>query len=162
MKNLHLKTLIHKPNGLIILKKLNNRNYPYDEYIPYEYIPTELIEEIDEYIKSLKFKNIYVKDFISDYVNNLKNNNIITEFTVTKQIITLLTKYKLNELDVDSEFNFEKVNDDIKTHQDQIILNNKTEIIYKTPTSLKLELEINNNQEKNKISEISYIAFYSI
>lgn len=162
MENLHLKNLIQKPNGLIILKKLSNHNYPYDEYIPYEYIPTELIEEINEYIKSLKFKNIYVKNFISDYVNNLKNNNIITEFTVTKQIITLLTKYKLNELDVDNEFNFEKVNDDIKTHPDQIILNNKTEIIYKTPTLLKIGLEISNNQEKNKISEISCIAFYSI
>lgn len=30
MDNLHLKNLIQKPNGLIILKKLNNRNYPHD------------------------------------------------------------------------------------------------------------------------------------
>ena len=159
MENLHLKNLTHKPNGLIILKKLNNRNYPYDEYIPYEYIPKELIEEIDGYIKSLNFKNINVKNFISDYRNNLKNNNIMTGFTTTKQIITLLTKYKLNELDVDSEINFEKVNYDIKTHQDQIILNNKTEITYKTPTFRTIGLEINGNQEKNKISEISCISF---
>lgn len=162
MENLHLKNLIQKPNGLIILKKLNNRNYPYDEYIPYEYVPDELIDEIDEYIKSLNFKNRNVKHFIDDYKNNLKNNNIMTGFTTTKQIITLLAKYKLSELDEGDYFNFERVNNDIKTKRDQIILNNKTEITYKTPTSLKLGLEINNNQEKNKISEISCIAFYSI
>lgn len=159
MENLHLKNLIHKPNGLIILKKLNNRNYPHDIFIPYEYVPDELIDEIDEYIKSLNFKNRNVKHFIDDYTNNLKNNNIMTGFTTTKQIITLLDKYKLNELDEGDYFNFEKVNNDIKIKQDQIILNNKTEIIYKTPTFRTIGLEINGNQEKNKISEISCISF---
>lgn len=164
MDNLHLKNIIQKPNGLVILKKLSNPNYPYHkntpyEYSPYEYIPKELIKEIIDYINSLTFKNRNFKDFISDYKINLKNNKVRETLTVTKQIITLLAKYKLNKLDINNNFNFEKINNDIKSHPDQTILNNKIEIIYTAPSGLRIGLEINSNDKQNKISEISCIAY---
>ena len=54
---------------------------------------------------------------------------------------------------------FEKINNDIKSQPDQTILNNKIEIIYTAPSGLRIGLEINSNDEQNKISEISCIAY---
>lgn len=71
MENLHLKNLIQKPHGLIILKKLNNPDYYYSKYIP-----EELIKEIDKYINSLTFTNKEIKKFISHYLGDLKHDNI--------------------------------------------------------------------------------------
>lgn len=151
MENLHLKNLIQKPHGLIILKKLNNPDYYYSKYIP-----EELIKEIDKYINSLTFTNKEIKKFISHYLGDLKHDNIKMKLNITKQIITLLAKYKLNELDVDDYFDFENVNKEISKIKS--IKRIPTDIItfeYMTYFHMKFVLRIYSDKEKNnKISEI--------
>lgn len=155
MENLHLKNLIQKPNPLIILKKLNDPNY-----YNYIFISKELINEIELYINTLTFKNNEIKEFIDDYLNGLRDNSIEQVLTITKQVITLLYKYKLNELDIGSNLNFDKVNNDlIKNDRYHSILTNKIEICFNYinyDDFLNFELSICNKQEKNKISEIIY------
>lgn len=151
MENLHLKNIIQKPNGIIILKKLNN-----PDYCNTKYIPEELIKDISYYIKSLTYKNKEVKKFIMHYLGNLKHENIKWKLDITKQIITLLYKYKLNKLDVDSYFDFEKINkeiyeiDSFKTIQTNILT-----LDYKTNYKSKFVLGIYcSEKDQNKISKI--------
>ena len=151
MKNLHLKNIIQKPHPLIILKKLNNPNYCNSKYIP-----EELIKEIYIYINTLTIKNKEIKKFMMHYIGNLTHNNIKWDLDITKKIIILLTKYKLNELDVDSYFNFEKANKEI--HEIEPFKTIPTDIMtieYKTNYNAKFVLGIYcSEKDQNKISKI--------
>lgn len=151
MENLHLKNLIKKPHGLIILKKLND-----PDYCNTKYLPKELIKEIDVYINSLTIKNKKVKKFIMHYLGNLKHENIKWKLDITKQIITLLSKYKLNKLDVDSYFDFEKINKEIyEIESFKTIQTNILTLDYKTNYKSKFVLGIYcSEKDQNKISKI--------
>ena len=153
MENLHLKNLKPKPNPLIILKKLNDPDYCYSKYIP-----EELIKEIELYITSLIFKNKDVEKFTMYFLGNLKCDNIKWVLSITKQIIILLYKYKLNELDEGDYFDFETHNKEIYDVDGfRKIPSNKTEIDYEACKFIKIELGIyGSKEEQNKISKIYF------
>jgi len=152
MENLHLKNLIQKPNGLVILKKLNNPEYYYNN----KPIPKELIKEIELYIKSFTYKNKEIEDFIYEYLDSLKHNNVTKDLNTIKQIILLIYKYKLNELDIGSNINCDEVNNYlIKNNTYQPVFPNTIDIYFKPYTYRMVELTIYTKQEKNKISEIN-------
>lgn len=109
MENLHLKNLNNIPTGYIILKKLRNeieKNYYIESHKPRD--------EITSYIKSLNFKNEQIKEYINDFLIMLKED----PFTLKMEhrldqiirIITLLCKYKINEVDVGDKINFTEIN----------------------------------------------------
>ena len=151
MENLHLKNLIQKPHGIIILKKLND-----PDYCNTKYIPEELIKEINTYINSLTFKNIEVKKFMMLYLGDLKYDNIKMKLNTSKQIITLLTKYKLNELDEGNYLDFEKINKEISEIKTvQIITTDIITLEYLTNFNTLFVLRLYSDKDKrNKISEI--------
>lgn len=151
MENLHLKNIIQKPHPLIILQKLNNIDYCNSKYIP-----EELIKEIDIYINSLTIKNKEIKKFMMHYLNDLIREHIKWNLDITKKIIILFAKYKLNELDVDSYFNFEKANKEIyKIESFKTIQNDIITIEYKTNYNAKFVLGIYcSENDQNKISKI--------
>ena len=151
MENLHLKNLIQKPHPLIILQKLND-----PDYCKSKYIPKELIKDIDVYINSLTFKNKEIKKFIIHYLGDFTHNHIKWNLDITKKIITLLSKYKLNELDVDNYFDFEKINREIHEIESfKTIPTNIITIEYKTNYKAKFVLGIYCSKKgQNKISKI--------
>lgn len=149
MENLHLKNLKQKTNGLIILKKLNNPEYYYNN----KPIPKELIKEIELYIKSFTYKNKDIEEFIDEYIESLKRGYITRDLHTTKQIILLLYKYKFNELDIGNEINCDEVNNYLIENNTCIaIFPDEIEIYFKPFTYRRVELNI--YSEKNKISEI--------
>lgn len=151
MGNLHLKNIIQKPHGLIILKKLND-----PDYCKSKYIPKELIKDIDVYINSLTFKNKEIKKFIIHYLGDLKHDNIKMKLNTSKQIITLLTKYKLNELDKGNYLDFERINKEISEIKTiQIITTDIITLEYSTYFNIIFALRLYSDKDKsNKISEI--------
>lgn len=151
MENLHLKNLKPKPNPLIILKKLNDEDYCYSKYIP-----EELVKEIELYIRSLTFKNKEVETFILRFLEDLTYDNIKWVLTITQQIIILLAKYKLNELDEGDYFDFETANKEIYDLESfRRPSNDKTEIYYEACKTITIELGIYcSKEDKNKISKI--------
>lgn len=149
MENLHLKNLTQKPNGLIIFKKLNH-----PDYRNHKNTPKELKKEFELYIKSLTFKNNEIKEFIEEYLDSLKRDNITNDLNTTKQIILLLYKYKLNELDIGSKINCDEVHNYLLENNLFIsVLPNTIEIDFKPFTYRLVELSI--YSKKNKISEIT-------
>lgn len=153
MENLHLKNLIQKPNGLVILKKLNNPEYYYNN----KPIPKELIKEIELYIKSFTYKNKDIEEFIDEYIESLKRGYITKDLHTTKQIIHLLYKYKLNELDIGCEINCDEINNYLIENNICIaIFPDEIEIYFKPFTYRRVELSIYTKQETNKISEITF------
>lgn len=158
MKNLHLKNLVQKPNGLVILKKLNDPNYYSSKYIR-----KKLIKEIELYIYSLTFKNKDIEKFTMHFLANLKYANIKCVLPTTKQIITLLYKYKLNELDIGSDFDVENMKKEIGEKEiirQTLSCKTKIQIKYDENTNLICELGIYiDPEEKNKISEIFYCTY---
>lgn len=152
MENLHLKNLTQKPNGLIMLKKLNNPEYYYNN----KPIPKELIKEIELYIKSFTYKNKDIEEFIDEYIESLKRGYITKDLHTTKQIIHLLYKYKLNELDIGSEINCDEINNYLIENNICIaVFPDEIEIYFKPFTYRRVELSIYTKQETNKISEIT-------
>ena len=152
MENLHLKNLTQKPNGLIILKKLNNPEYYYNN----KPIPKELIKEIELYIKSFTYKNKDIEEFIDEYIESLKRCYITKDLHTTKQIIHLLYKYKLNELDIGSDINCNEINNYLIENNIYIaVFPDEIEIYFKPFTYRRVELSIYTKQETNKISEIT-------
>lgn len=151
MENLHLKNLKPRPNPLIILKKLND-----PDYCDSKYIPEELIKEIELYIRSLTFKNKEVETFILRFLDDLTYDNIKWVLTITQQIIILLAKYKLNELDEGDYFDFENNNKEIYDLESfRRPPSNKTEIYYEACKTITIELGIYCSKEnQNKISKI--------
>lgn len=110
MDNLHLKNLKKIPNGYLILQKLykekqNNHNRE----------PFELQEEITTYISNLTYKNQTIKQFISRFLDMLNDDTVIINkrLDVIIRLITLLYKYKLNELSINNYVNFNKINNHI-------------------------------------------------
>ena len=153
MENLHLKNLIQKPNGLVILKKLNNPEYYYNN----KPIPKEFIKEIELYIKSFTYKNKDIEEFIDEYIESLKRGYITKDLHTTKQIIHLLYKYKLNELDIGSEINCDEINNYLIENNICIaVFPDEIEIYFKPSTFRRVELSIYTKQETNKISEITF------
>jgi hypothetical protein len=104
MENLHLKNLIQKPNGLIILKKLKDIEHTQNT------LPDNMINEINDYLKSLEFKNKEIEKFITEFFYNILYGLIESNYNIPIQIITLLHKHKLNELDIGSKININELN----------------------------------------------------
>lgn len=151
MENLHLKNLIQKPNPLIILKKLNDPDYCYSKYIP-----EELIKDISYYIKSLTYKNKEVEKFVMRFLDDLENDAIKWVLTITQQVITLLYKYKLNELNEGDYFDFKNNNKEIYDVDGfRRIPIDKTIIEYDAYRYIRFELAIYGDRE-NKISKIYF------
>ena len=147
MENLHLKNLIQKPHPLIILQKLNDPDYCYSKYIP-----EELIKEIELYITSLIFKNKEVEKFVMRFLDDLENDAIKWVLTITQQVITLLYKYKLNELDVGNYFDFKTNNKEIyEIDGYRRIPIDKTIIEYDAYKYIRFELAIYSEKENNNI-----------
>lgn len=62
MENLHLKNLIQKPNPLIILKKLKDIEHAHKNNLP-----ADIIIEINDYLRTLEFKNKEIETFIAEF-----------------------------------------------------------------------------------------------
>lgn len=73
-----------------------------------------MTEIIHTYIYSLKFKNENIKMYILNFVSilNQPTISIIDSLDITIKIITLLYKYKLNELDINYKIDLNKIKND--------------------------------------------------
>ena len=65
MENLHLKNLIQKPNPLIILKQLNDIEHSAHK----NKLPADIIIKINDYLRTLEFKNKEIETFIAEFFN---------------------------------------------------------------------------------------------
>ena len=113
MENLHLKNINKNniPTEYIILQKLHNLKKKNTKIIP-----EKLITEIRNYIKSLNYKNENIANFIRTFLSLLNSTpyqQMYEQLDVTIRIITLIYKYKLNEFDINSKINFEKINNQV-------------------------------------------------
>lgn len=121
MENLHLKNLKNLPTGYIILKKLYNIKQN-----NIKTIPNELITEIRNYIKSLNYKNENIAKFIRTFLSLLNSTpyqQMYEQLDVTIRIITLIYKYKLNEFDINSKIDFEKINNQVMNINEVVQIN---------------------------------------
>ena len=121
MENLHLKNLNNLPTGYIILKKLYNLKQN-----NIETIPDELITEIKNYIKSLNYKNENIANFIQTFLSLLNITSyqqIYDRLDVTIRIIILIYKYKINEFDINSKIDFEKINNQVMNINEVVQIN---------------------------------------
>ena len=152
MENLHLKNLKQKPNPLIILKKLSDI-----EHIHKNTLPTDMINEINEYFKSLEFKNKEIEKFITEFIDNILYGLIESNYNIPIQIITLLHKHKLNELDIGSKININELNKFIENNNN-CILNSENNILYTYEYSRfrMARLMICTKNKTNEVSEIFY------
>ena len=107
MENLHLKNLNNLPTGYIILQKLYN-----EKQQNYNKESNELREQITSYINDLTFEDATIKSFINHFLHVLNDDTIIIKerLNVLIIIITLLYKYKLNELGIDIQTDLNKIN----------------------------------------------------
>lgn len=111
MENLHLKNITNIPKGYLILQKLYNLKQN-----NIETIPNDLIIEIKNYVKSLNYKNENIANFVQTFLsllNSIPYHQMCEKLDVTIRIMTLLYKYKLNELDINSKIDFEKINNQV-------------------------------------------------
>lgn len=121
MENLHLKNLKNTPKGYLILQKLYNLKQN-----NIKTIPNELITEIRNYIKSLNYKNENIANFIRTFLSLLNSTpyqQMYEQLDVTIRIITLIYKYKLNEFDINSKINFEKINNQVMNINEVVQIN---------------------------------------
>lgn len=144
MKNLHLKNLNNIPTGYLILQKLYNekqQNYDKETY--------KLREQITTYINELTFEDATIESFINHFLVVLNDDTIIIKerLNVLIIIITLLYKYKLNELGIDIQTDLNKINNYVIKNSNfkTIMINN-----------------INNNPNLNSIIFDYEISFPSI
>ena len=152
MENLHLKNLIQKPNPLIILKKLKDIEHAHKNNLP-----ADMIIEIHEYLRTLEFKNKEIETFIAEFFNNILYGKINSHYNIPIQIITLLYKYKLNELNVGSNIDIDEFNKYSKNNNNCILtFENNILYMYNYSHSRQAQLIINTNNETNEISEIIY------
>lgn len=109
MENLHLKNLKDTSLGFLILKKLYELKKNNKHTVPYT-----LTEIIHTYIYSLNFKNENIKKYMLNFVTilNQPSTNIIDSLDITIKIITVLYKYKLNELDINNKIDINKIKND--------------------------------------------------
>ena len=152
MENLHLKNLIQKPNGLIILKKLSNPKNNYKNELP-----MDLINYIIDYIQSLTFKNKKIENFIQHFLTNLIANRIDNPQAIPIQIITLLYKYKLNEFDIDSTIDFNDINEYINANNPiELYFDDNIRFKYHCSNGYTERLTIYKAQRTNEITNILY------
>lgn len=124
MENLHLKNLKNlknTPKGYLILQKLYNLKQN-----NIKTIPNELITEIRNYIKSLNYKNENIANFIRTFLSLLNSTpyqQMYEQLDVTIRIITLIYKYKLNEFDINSKIDFEKINNQVMNINEVVQIN---------------------------------------
>lgn len=144
MENLHLKNLNNLPTGYIILQKLYN-----EKQQNYNKESNELREQITSYINDLTFEDATIKSFINHFLVVLNDDTIIIKerLNVLIIIITLLYKYKLNELGIDIQTNLNKINNYV------IKMSNYKRIMISN---------INNNPNLNSIIFDYEISFPSI
>jgi len=144
MENLHLKNLKNQPTGYIILQKLYN-----EKQQNHNKESNELREQITLYINDLTFKDATIKSFINHFLVVLNDDTIIIKerLNVLIIIITLLYKYKLNELGIDTQTDLNKINNYVikNSNYKAIMINN-----------------INNNPNLNSIIFDYEISFPSI
>ena len=109
MENLHLKNLKDNSLGFLILQKLSELKTNNEHTIYYT-----LTEIIHTYIYSLNFKNENIKRYMLNFVTilNQPTISIIDSLDITIKIITLLYKYKLNELDINNKIDINKIKND--------------------------------------------------
>lgn len=155
MENLHLKNLKNTSLGFLILEKLyelkqNNKNI----------IPYTLTKTIHKYIYSLKFKNENIKKYILNFVNilNQPSTTIIDSLDIIIKIITLLYKYKLNELNIDNKIDFNKIkNDEINVTNNELGHINVIGLYYSYFQYEELRKEILTiNCSNNIITDVNY------
>lgn len=118
MENLHLKNLKNTSPCFLILQKLYELKKHNKNIVPYK-----LIEPIKIYIYSLNFKNENIKKYIQNFLATLNqpSTTIIDSLDITIKIITLLYKYKLNELDINNKIDFNKIkNDEINVTNNEL------------------------------------------
>ena len=128
MENLHLKNLKDTSLGFLILKKLYELKKNNKHTVPYT-----LTEIIHTYIYSLNFKNENIKRYMLNFVTilNQPTISIIDSLDITIKIITLLYKYKLNELDINNKIDINKIkNDEINLTSSKIGHINVTGLYY--------------------------------
>ena len=121
MENLHLKNLKNTPKRYLILQKLYNLKQN-----NIKTIPNELITEIINYIKSLNYKNENIANFIRTFLSLLNSTpyqQMYEQLDVTIRIITLIYKYKLNEFDINSKIDFEKINNQVMNINEVVQIN---------------------------------------
>ena len=121
MENLHLKNLKNTPKEYLILQKLYNLKKN-----NIKTIPNELITEIRNYIKSLNYKNENIANFVRTFLSLLNSTpyqQMYEQLDVTIRIITLIYKYKLNEFDINSKIDFEKINNQVININDVVQIN---------------------------------------
>ena len=155
MENLHLKNLKNTSLGFLILEKLyelkqNNKNI----------IPYTLTKTIHKYIYSLKFKNENNKKYMLNFVSilNQPTISIIDSLDTTIKIITLLYKYKLNELNIDNKIDFNKIkNDEINVTNNELGHINVIGLYYSYFEYEELRKEILTiNCSNNIITDVNY------
>lgn len=152
MENLHLKNLIQKPNGLVILKKLSNPNNNYKNELP-----MDLVKYINEYINSLTFKNKNIENFIIHFLVRLASNRIDNNQPIPIQIITLLYKYKINEFDIGSTIDFDEINEYINANNPMhLYFNDNIRFEYSCSNGYVEKLTI---YKANKTNEITHIIY---
>ena len=152
MENLHLKNLIQKPNPLIILKKLKDIEHAHKNNLP-----ADIIIEINDYLRTLEFKNKEIETFIAEFFNDILYGKITSHYNIPIQIITLLHKYKLNELDIGNKLNLDNFNKFIENNNNCIFIHNNTIIYtYSYIFGKCKQLTININNDTNEITKINY------
>lgn len=152
MENLHLKNLKQNQTGLIILKQLSNPNNNYKNELP-----MDLIKYINEYVKSLTFKNENIKKFINQFLTNLITNKINNPQPIPIQIITLLYKYKINEFDISSTINFDEINEYINANNPiELYFDDNIRFKYHCSNGYTERLTIYKAQRTNEITNILY------
>lgn len=152
MENLHLKNLIQKPNGLVILKKLSNPNNNYKNELP-----MDLVKYINEYINSLTFKNKNIENFIIHFLVRLASNRIDNNQPIPIQIITLLYKYKINEFDIGSTIDFDEINEYINANNPMhLYFDDNIRFEYSCSNGYVEKLTI---YKANKTNEITHIIY---
>lgn len=152
MENLHLKNLIQKPNGLVILKKLSNPNNNYKNELP-----MDLVKYINEYVNSLTFKNKNIENFIIHFLVRLASNRIDNNQPIPIQIITLLYKYKINEFDIGSTITFDEINEYINANNPMhLYFDDNIRFEYSCSNGYVEKLTI---YKANKTNEITHIIY---
>ena len=152
MENLHLKNLKQNQTGLIILKQLSNPNNNYKNELP-----MDLIKYINEYVKSLTFKNENIKKFINQFLTNLITNKINNPQPIPIQIITLLYKYKINEFDIGNTINFDEINEYINANNPMhLYFDDNIRFEYNCSNGYVEKLTIYKANRTNEISHIIY------
>lgn len=152
MENLHLKNLKQNQTGLIILKQLSNPNNNYKNELP-----MDLIKYINEYVKSLTFKNENIKKFINQFLTNLITNKINNPQPIPIQIITLLYKYKINEFDIGNTINFDEINEYINANNPiHLYFDDNIRFEYNCSNGYVEKLTIYKANRTNEISHIIY------